>query len=274
MRADLHIHTNASHGIWSVLDVYDYVRRNDIELFSITEQDFPRTLRVPQDLARRYIPGVELTVRIDDRNVHLLIYGALDARSDLAVTLSGQRRRRVRHIEQMLVRLAEHNIVVTLADVRRQTTVENRTLCTVHVARALVNSRIASTVEEAFDRYLSPGAPAHVPLNGIASSDAVRMAHTAGAVVVAAHPTRLQRPDDLDRLRRDGIDGIEVWHPSADRGAAHRLQQYAARWDLLQTAGSDAGCDSKAVLRQHEFRREWVEAGMRALLMGRHFCDG
>lgn len=269
MRVDLHIHTNASHGIWSLSDAYEYVRHNELILFSVTEQDFPRTLRVPADLSRRYIPGVEVAANINNRCAHLLVYGAVDARSDLAVALNRQRRRRTQRVEQILIRLAENNVVVTLADVLGEATIDNRSLSSVHVARALVRLHFAETVEEAFVVYLAPGKPAYVPLKRIAVYDAIEMAHRAGGIVVAAHPARLESHEDLDRLRAAGIDGVEVWHPTADRATALRLRQYANQWNLLETSGSDAGSDGNAELQSHEVQYDRVRVSVRASPMRR-----
>lgn len=243
MLVDLHVHTTASNGVWKPRDVYTYVRAHDIELFSITDHDFPKTIVVPPDLLDRYVPGIEVETELEGHTVHLIVYGHLHNRSHLISHLARQRKRRLNRVLEMVLKLVEHGVVVTLGDVVLESILASARPGRRHVASALVRLGVAQTLDDAFDRYLNEGRPCYVPLSRLPAAQFMELAHEAGGEVVVAHPLLLERPEDLERLRKLGIDGVEAWHPSASIVEAKRLERYAHRHSLVVTAGSDGGKD-------------------------------
>jgi hypothetical protein len=63
--------------------------------------------------------------------------------------------------------------------------------------------------------------------------------HDAGGIAVLAHPALYGNMELLDELIREGLDGIEVWHPSANAETVERLRKLAKKNGLLMTGGSD-----------------------------------
>lgn len=243
MLVDLHVYTTASNGVWKPRDVYTYVRTRNIDLFSITDHDFPQTAITAPDLTDRYIPGIEVEAQLDAHIVHLLVYGHLHTRSHLISHLARQRKRRLNRVLEMVLKLIEHGVVVTLGDVVLESILAAARPGRKHVANALVRLGVAQSIDDAFDRYLNEGRPCYVPLSRLSAAQFLQLAHEAGGQVVVAHPMLLERADDLDRLRKLGVDGFEAWHPSATAGEAKRLERYAHRHGLVVTAGSDCGKD-------------------------------
>lgn len=243
MLVDLHVHTTASNGVWKPRDVYTYVRAHDIELFSITDHDFPQTVVVAPDLLERYIPGIEVETQLDGHAVHLLVYGHLHTRSQLISHLARQRKRRLNRVLEMVLKLVENGVVVTLGDVVLESILAAARPGRKHVANALVHLGVAQSVDDAFQRYLNEGCPCYVPLARLPAAQFVELAHEAGGHVIIAHPMLLEQAEDLDRLRKLGVDGVEAWHPSAMMSDARRLERYAHRHGLIVTAGSDCGKD-------------------------------
>ena len=239
MLVDLHLHTNASDGTWTLGQIFDYVRQEKVQLFSVTDHDLPRTVDVPDDLLDRYVPGVEIDAHIDGRTAHLLVYGSIAEGTSLQRILETQRQSRRRRVVQIVQKLQNIEVPITLTDVLTEAGPDNRSLGRPHIASALVAIAEALSVQDAFDRYLAEGEPAYVGLVRKDASLIIRAAHDAGATVVLAHPQRLNRWDDLDVLCRSGIDGIEVAHPSARLEVQQTLAQLALQRGLLQTGGSD-----------------------------------
>ena len=79
MRADLHLHTTASDGRWPPDQLLDEVRRAGIGLFAVTDHDSLGSVTETAGLVRhsglRFLPGVELSSRLDGQGYHLLAYG-------------------------------------------------------------------------------------------------------------------------------------------------------------------------------------------------------
>ena len=63
--------------------------------------------------------------------------------------------------------------------------------------------------------------------------------HGAGGIAVLAHPAFYDNFDEIEKYIDLGLDGIEVWHPSATEDDVHRLTEICKAHDLLMTGGSD-----------------------------------
>ena len=63
--------------------------------------------------------------------------------------------------------------------------------------------------------------------------------HDAGGIAVLAHPALYGNMELLPELVEKELDGIEVWHPSADEETVEQLRAFAETNDLLMTGGSD-----------------------------------
>jgi hypothetical protein len=62
----------------------------------------------------------------------------------------------------------------------------------------------------------------------------------AGGISVLAHPNTYADPEGLlDRLLALGLNGVEVWHPTADKAASDKLSAYCKKNKLLMVGGSD-----------------------------------
>ena len=87
---------------------------------------------------------------------------------------------------------------------------------------------------------------AHPELKQANAEKYAEVVHAAGGLVYQAHPYRarwyINRPLPLECL--DKLDGIEVYHPSAQNNHASFLKHMAQRCGLLVTGGSDCRTDS------------------------------
>ena len=66
--------------------------------------------------------------------------------------------------------------------------------------------------------------------------------HKAGGIVVLAHPYDYQHVDAeyiLKLATKYKVDGLEVYHPSADENATKYLLDFATKNNLIITGGSD-----------------------------------
>jgi predicted metal-dependent phosphoesterase TrpH len=66
-----------------------------------------------------------------------------------------------------------------------------------------------------------------------------RIAHAVGGIVSAAHLKDRASRTVLERFQAEGLDAIEVRHPSHSPEVRERLAQMARELGLLQTGGSD-----------------------------------
>ena len=234
---DFHLHTTVSDGLWSPAELYAFLRASDIEVFSITDHDAMDAYPVPQDLAQRAIPGVEIDTTHRGNTVHLLAYG-IDAQTPLLERLRGQRKARIERMDLMIGRLRRAGKRISMEDVLSQVG-GKASLGRPHLARALIEVGEVGSVAEAFERYLGEECEAYVPLERLEAAEAIELAHASVALVSIAHPLRLRSAGALDELRELGADAVEVVHPGADADAQRDLAEYAQSHNMLITGGSD-----------------------------------
>ncbi|MDR2211763.1 MAG: PHP domain-containing protein [Spirochaetaceae bacterium] len=113
-----------------------------------------------------------------------------------------------------------------------------------HFGLFLVSKGVVKNQDQAFKRWLGKGRPFYVPREGLAFTKALGLIHQAGGIALLAHPLSLyvswgRLPDLLARLKEQGLDGIEAWHPNAGIGACKRLEELGRRLGLRISAGSD-----------------------------------
>ena len=235
---DFHTHTTTSDGVWTPDQLFDYMRTNEVEYFSLTDHDTMDAYPLPADLLDRSIPGMEVDTKCNGVTSHLLVYGLRSKDAPLLEFLRKQREARRVRMQEMLERLHGMGINVSMADVEAQATGAS-SLGRPHLGRALVALGVVSELQEAFDKYLADDQDGYVSLDRLDSAACVDLAHQSGAIVSVAHPCRLKAPASLEALLDAGVDGIEAVHPSADESAQAELRAFARDHGLLVTGGSD-----------------------------------
>jgi len=108
-----------------------------------------------------------------------------------------------------------------------------------HVARALVDCGACEDITDAFRRYLGRGRAAYVekPLPTLA--EVTSLVHEVGGLTVAAHLGDHGTEGQLRTFQDQGLDCVEVRHPSHAPAVEQRLMRLAERLGLGITGGSD-----------------------------------
>ena len=248
MRCDLHMHSRFSDGTLEVEALVEALHAAQVSVFSLTDHDtlagLARADAAAKSRGLELIPGVEISTRIDALELHILGYGFDVEHAGLNEALAGQRAAREGRIPQIVARLVELGVALTLDDVYREAAgaaVPGRP----HVARALVRRGLVRDTEEAFRRYLGDAGPAQIKKNVPDPGTAIGWIHAAGGKAVWAHPLArtIQRPGGFELLLRElkaqGLDGVEEVHPGQDPGARRRIRKLARELGLKLTGGSD-----------------------------------
>jgi predicted metal-dependent phosphoesterase TrpH len=110
-----------------------------------------------------------------------------------------------------------------------------------HIALALMERGYASSIADAFDKYISPGKPAYVPRYKLSPQDAVHLIRAAGGVPVLAHPGSITELSEqvLPDLTQTGLLGLECYYGDYDEATVSRLAGIAGQFGLIATGGSD-----------------------------------
>ncbi len=225
-------------------------------------------------LGLEFLVGAELSANEPGRSIHLLAYGFDPSDPSLSEYLEAYRRDRVRRARAIVRRLQELDVPLAWEEVESRAVGGVPTRA--HVGRALVEEGLVSGERAAFRLYLSRGKPAFVEKRPSPPAEVIERVHAAGGVVLVAHPGREHGLDDLRRWLAQGLDGVEVLHPSHDEGMRRTLRALAEAEGLLTGGGSDWHGRDGAHAPQpgsEEVPLAWLEA-IRSRTMEQQGMDG
>ena len=183
------------------------------------------------------IPGVELSVTMDGREMHLLGYCFDPQHPALAEHLRRFGASRTDRGREMVATLNRLGMPLEMDDVLALS--KGGVVGRPHVAKALVARGLVASYEEAFGLYLKDDGPAFVPKPLFPAERAIALLHDAGGVAVLAHPGTRTDGQVIHRLIRAGLDGIETIHPSHSPALTRSYKDLAERYGLIETGGSD-----------------------------------
>jgi predicted metal-dependent phosphoesterase TrpH len=246
---DLHLHSSASDGsaapneLASSLGAATAVALTDHDTIDGVA-DFREAL--PE--AVRFIVGAELSLATDSGTFHLLCYGAGLLGSKGAALLGTLADDRARRNDRMLERAQDLGIDLAAEDLLAAAGVDRLDAKSVgrpHAAAALVTKGYASSIQDAFDRYLAKGRPLYVPKARHGFADVQPTLGAIGVATVVAHPLSLELPPDelearLAELRDEGLVGVEAYYAAYTPDTRRELARLAERLSLIATGGSDA----------------------------------
>ncbi|MEK7707618.1 MAG: PHP domain-containing protein [Verrucomicrobiota bacterium] len=247
MFADLHLHTHFSDGTFSPEEVVARGCRAGLGTLAVTDHDTvegcPRMAAACAAAHIEFFTGAELTAEHDDLELHILGYFIDPENQQLLRELARCQIVRQDRIREMVARLNELNVPLQAEEVFALANC--RSPGRPHVARALVQAGCCASHDEAFERFLKKNRPAWVPKAKMSALEAIELIHQAGGLAVMAHPA-LNRADHLiPALKNGGLDGLECYHTKHSASATRRYLEFAERFHLLVTGGSDCHGKSK-----------------------------
>jgi predicted metal-dependent phosphoesterase TrpH len=193
------------------------------------------------------VPGVEINAVVSAKErtwegeLHVLGFGVDPDDEEFEAILATQRDSRRIRFERMLVRLRELDLAVDdVLEAEGVACADIDSLGRPTIARALIAKGHASSVDDAFDRLLSRGRPAHIARDGLDPIEAVTVIRRAGGLPALAHfaeaPTR---GATIRELMDAGLRGLEVYYRTFDRPTVESMAAFADRLGLVATGGTD-----------------------------------
>lgn len=246
---DLHIHSHFSDGSLSPAEILDRAEKADLSVISLTDHDTVAGLDEMMEVARHsdveVIPGVELSCQVRGGRYHILGYyidweqPALDNKLKY---YQEERAERVRGMVQVL-----RDEFDTDLDFETIKSYAGRSLIgKPHVAKAMADHGLVSTVGEAFEEYLGEDMLLdEVPKERMGVTEAIRAIEDVGGIPVLAHPVHYEDNLDVRQFANLGVEGLEVYYSGHSNEDTRRYYELARELDLLITGGSDFHGDVK-----------------------------
>ena len=248
MRIDLHTHSSVSDGTDAPGELVRKAVAAGLDVVALTDHDtfdgFDEAAAEGERLGLGVVGGMELSCSRLGSSVHVLAYGADPASPALAAEMARVRDGRLGRLAGVLRKLAELGVPVSEAEVMVQVG-NSPSVGRPHIADALIAAGHVRDRQEAFDRFLADGGPAHVHRYTIEVDRGIDLVHEAGGLAVIAHPwgrgrEQLLPASVLQGLVRDHkLDGLEVDHQDHDSDIRRRLRALAENLGLLATGSSD-----------------------------------
>lgn len=250
IKTELHCHTNISDGSYSFEQLAEAALKEDIRVLAVTNHDTTQGLALMAEqggsLGLEIIPAIEISACDRERKtkVHILGYFIEPGHPALERLCAPMIAKRHETSRLMVERLAEAGYRITWDQVQRYA-LGGTGVYKQHIMHALIDEGYAVSIYgELYKKLFAKGQNgeagiAHIPLEYLHARDAIDAILQAGGVPVLAHPGQYGNFDYIRDLVGMGLQGIEVWHPLHDQEDEERAKEYARRYDLVMTGGSD-----------------------------------
>lgn len=240
-KADLHMHSTYSDGVLSIEALVKRTGEAGLSTISITDHDnasgIDEAIAVGKQCGVDVIPGMEISANVGEQDIHILGYFFDHTSPKLQEYLSLFRVERVKRAERIVEKLNDMKIPLTMEAVMDKAGAGS--VGRPHIANALVEEGLTGTYHEAFLKYIGYGRPAYEKKYQISPREAVELIADAGGLSFVAHPGNTIDEKLLLTLIREGVDGIEVIHPSHSPERIAYYNGIVSEYFLLASGGSD-----------------------------------
>lgn len=243
---DLHVHSNFSDGSDSPSEIVKKALSKNLSAIALTDHD---TIEGIEEITKcaagtglEIIPGIELSTEYNGKDVHILGLYINIYNSEFLKSLVSFRDSREARNEKMCANLREMGIDITMDELRKAN--PDCVITRSHFGDYLLSKGFVSTKKEAFERYIGDHCKAFVPREKITPEMGVSLIKKAGGIAVLAHPIlyKLSKPNLeilISTLKDAGLDGIEAVYSEYTPADERLIKQFANKYNLLLTGGSD-----------------------------------
>ncbi len=258
-KSEIHMHSTYSDGEFTPSELVAIAKKNGVGILSLTDHDtfsgIEEFVQAGRAAGIDAFPGIEITTRYRDFNVHLLAYfkspEALseELRARVAV-MSETRETRMRQLVDRINEVVPKKFQGTILfeNVRRAA---EGVLARPHLAREMVRLGIVNSTGQAFERYL---VEYNVERENLDIETALRLIRECHGVPVLAHPGERTYslynpargrdydaiPGQLRELKDLGLMGLECVYPYHERiGKVDYYRSLAESMGLIVTGSRD-----------------------------------
>ena len=200
---DLHTHTYISDGTLSPEQLVQAALDLKIHTLAMTDHDTMDGLSRAQTYAQDYaqdqdiqiISGVEISSQWSRPNtqksygVHIVALN-MQNQAPMQTMLEQQKKVRAERAQAICALLEKCISFDIYPEVLAQVDGQPDRVTRTHIAKALVEKKIVSRPQQAFDRFLKEGKKAFVKFDGLGLKETIEVIHASGGFAVLAHPTR------------------------------------------------------------------------------------
>lgn len=254
---DLHVHSTASDGSLTPSEVVDRAAALSIAAIALTDHDTTQGIAEAKARAAWHhtqgnpievYSGVEISAAYKKRDIHILGLLVDENNELLNRALNAAQENRENRNYRMLERFEALGIHLTMEDLLDDA--PDSVVTRAHFAMALLKKGCISSIQEGFEKYLNEDAPCYVPREYLEPEQAIGLILKAGGVPILAHPLLYHLPHNelaalLERLKKAGLMGLEVFYSSNHGQDEADVKALASYFSLIPSGGSDFHGDLK-----------------------------
>jgi len=238
---DMHLHTNASDGTWTIKELIAEVIDKKIDFFSITDHDtFENSMKalemVPKNKA--FVIGTEISSTYKTTEYHILAYDFNPKDADLLDLLSRNKKIRNEHNEDIIEYVKEYELINNVKDYDEYEADLKRG------GWKSLNYLLDKGIVQDLKGYFNLMSISDLKLTFSDPKLVIDTIHKAGGYAILAHPSAYDQDIfDKEFLRTwlsFGIDGIECYSPYlANFEEAKGYVEFCKENNLMISGGSD-----------------------------------
>ena len=254
MRIDLQVHSNYSDGYLSPSELVNFLAKQKVKVAALTDHNTVSGLEEFRAAARKAgikpINGLELYARLNGRRFNILWYNFDPTRPELHDQLRESQFRRRRKFRRILEHLIRHGFKIKIdktLDKYNHYVPINRIIDELLAVRENVykikkelnndNPREEEIIKHYFyNRKFEILRESYINIERI-----LRLRKRIGGQIVLCHPAKHQyiRKDLWVKLKKLGLDGVEVLSPHHSYNSIMQIQSLARELNFIETGGSD-----------------------------------
>lgn len=249
---DLHVHSRYSDGTMDPAELVKLAIKQGLSAIALTDHDttagIEQAVTTGKEEGLEVIPGVELSTRYREREIHILGYFIDYKNEELNEALAQIAKERDNRNRKMCESLTAGGFPISYEELCEN--FGNAIITRAHFAKLLVKKGVVQSMDEAFRGCLNNKSPYYIMRHYPTPEEAIGLILTAGGIPVLAHPLLYKMSVSelhtlLHELKEYGLRGIETVY-SCNQGTDEAfVRKLAKEYELIMTGGSDFHGENK-----------------------------
>lgn len=243
--ADLHVHTQHSDGTQSIRAVFQQAKEKGIQVIAITDHDTTHHYHEIEDNANEFqietVRGVEMSCYDEEvgKKVHIVGLWLNEKVPHVEKLCQETLKCRDTYHHHLIELLNQKGYDISYEDAKAFS--PYNIVFKIHIFLALMK-KYPQEMNVGRYRELFAGQTSREvdqQMGYINVQDGIEAIHLDGGIAILAHPCEYDNYDEVKKYIGYDLDGIEISHPSMKENDYSRTLEYAQKYHLLASGGSD-----------------------------------
>lgn len=252
MICDLHVHSTFSDGTLTPAELVRLAEKENISAVALCDHNTVDGLKDFINAGKNSdvitIPGIEISTEFNNKERHILGLFLPEEKYEEISHMMGKIKVFKEESNENLVRnLRNGGYMIDYDEIKSKNV--GAYINRAHIAKALVEKGYFESINESFDKVLSPDGQFYTPSKRFKALEIIQYLSSIGAVPVCAHPFLGMDTPEVDEFlefaKQNGLVGMETIYSLYDQETEKIAKMLAEEHGLLQSGGSDFHGDNK-----------------------------